>query len=128
MHEKKTYFLKKENLWLYLVLLFFLLSGIWYSHSAAEGDILMGEAVTLAELEEWTEPPVGAEALLAPININSADVEELMRLDGIGEKRAEDIIAYREANGLFQQTEDIMKISGIGEKTFEGIKEYITIE
>lgn len=59
------------------------------------------------------------------ININIADKDLLITIPGIGEKRAEDIIAYREENGGFQTTEDIMKIKGIGEKTFESIKDFI---
>jgi len=59
------------------------------------------------------------------ININEADAELLMTIPGIGEKRAGDIIAYREENGGFKTIEDIMEIKGIGTKTFEKIKNYI---
>lgn len=61
------------------------------------------------------------------ININTADASELQQLSGIGEKRAADIINYREANGSFQAIEDLMKVSGIGEKTLENLKDSITI-
>ncbi len=63
----------------------------------------------------------------ALININTADISLLQKLEKIGPKRAEDIIAYREKHGNFSKIEDIMKVSGIGEKTFEGIKDYITV-
>lgn len=59
------------------------------------------------------------------ININKAGADLLSTIPGIGEKRAEDIIAYREENGGFDTIEDIMKIRGIGVKTFENIKNYI---
>ncbi|MBR2061933.1 MAG: helix-hairpin-helix domain-containing protein, partial [Anaerotignum sp.] len=49
-------------------------------------------------------------------------------LSGIGEKRAADIIAYRDENGEFTHITDIMKVSGIGEKMYEEIKEQITVE
>lgn len=62
------------------------------------------------------------------ININRANKEELMRLEGIGEKKAASIIQYREENGSFQTIEEIMNISGIGEKTFEKFKEKISTE
>ncbi len=60
------------------------------------------------------------------ININSATKEELMTLPGIGETRAESIIAYREENGPFQAIEDVMLVSGIKESAFTKIKDRIT--
>ena len=61
------------------------------------------------------------------ININTASKEELMTLDGIGEKKAGWIIEYRELHGSFQTVQDIMKVSGIGKKTFESLKDYICV-
>lgn len=63
-----------------------------------------------------------------PVNINTAGIEELQTLPGIGEKRAEDIIAYRKANGPFRIPEDITKVKGIGEGTLENIIDYITTD
>ena len=59
------------------------------------------------------------------VNINTASKEELMTLPGIGESRAESIIAYREQNGGFNSIEDIMKVSGIKDAAFSKIKNYI---
>lgn len=61
------------------------------------------------------------------VNINRADVGELCTLSGIGEARARDIIAYREANGEFASIEDIMKVSGIKEATYNRIKDEIAV-
>ncbi len=61
------------------------------------------------------------------VNINTAGVSELTRLSGIGESRAKDIIAYREAHGAFEAPEDIMKVSGIKEAVYEKIKDDITV-
>ncbi|QYA49165.1 ComEA family DNA-binding protein [Nosocomiicoccus ampullae] len=61
------------------------------------------------------------------VNINTATKEELMRLNGVGEKKAETIIEYREENGLFNKKEDLMNIPGIGQKTFENLQEHIEI-
>ena len=61
------------------------------------------------------------------ININTATLDELKSLTGIGEKKAKDIIDYREKNGSFNTIEDIMKVSGIGENAFDQIKEDITV-
>jgi len=60
-------------------------------------------------------------------NINFATKIELMALPGIGEAFAERIIRYREENGPFSSIEDIMKVEGIGEKKFEQIRNYITV-
>ena len=61
------------------------------------------------------------------ININTADVDELISLPGIGETKARAIIEYREAYGGFVSTEEIMEVKGIGQSTYEKIKELITI-
>lgn len=61
------------------------------------------------------------------INLNTADKEQLMTLSGIGEAKAEDILAYRTKNGSFQKIEDIMKIPGIKESAFQKIKDKIMV-
>ncbi len=61
------------------------------------------------------------------VNINTADSETLQTLPGIGEKKAADIIAYREEHGAFSSTEDLKNISGIGDSTFEKLSPHITV-
>ena len=61
------------------------------------------------------------------ININTADINKLTELDGIGESKAKTIIEYRTTNGLFKNIEDIKNISGIGESLYNKIKDKITI-
>lgn len=68
-----------------------------------------------------------AEAKKDMININTADVDTLTTLTGIGESRAKDIISYREANGGFKSIEEIMNVSGIGEATFAKFKDKIYV-
>ncbi len=62
------------------------------------------------------------------ININSAGVEELIRLPYVSEKMANDIIAYRTANGGFKKAEELMNIKGIKQKRFEKIQPYVRLE
>lgn len=60
------------------------------------------------------------------ININTAKLDELKQINGIGDTKAQSIINYREANGGFKSIEDIKNVDGIGEKTFEKLKDQIT--
>lgn len=62
------------------------------------------------------------------VSLNLADASQLQTIPGIGAKKAQDIIAYREANGGFQSVDDLGKVSGIGEKTLEKIRDYVTVE
>ena len=67
------------------------------------------------------------EAPAAKVNLNTATKEQLMTLSGIGEARAEAILAYRQESGGFRTPEDIMKVSGIKEAAFQKIKDEITV-
>ena len=66
-------------------------------------------------------------AVTSKINLNTAVKEQLMTLKGIGEARAEAIIAYRQEYGPFARIEDIMEVPGIKEAAFQKIKEDITV-
>lgn len=61
------------------------------------------------------------------IDINTATKEELMTLSGIGESRAESILAYRQIHGAFQNIEELMNVEGIKEGIFQKIKDSITV-
>ena len=61
------------------------------------------------------------------ININIANLEQLMKISGVGKTKAEAIISYREKNGDFKKKEDITKVHGIGKATFEKIKDKIEV-
>ena len=61
------------------------------------------------------------------VSINTAGLDELMKLSGIGESKANAIISYRQENGSFKTIEEIKNVSGIGDAVFEKIKDDITI-
>lgn len=63
----------------------------------------------------------------ALININEASVEELMELPGIGQAKANSIIAYRKQHGAFKSTEELMNIPGIKEGLFNQISSKVTV-
>ena len=62
------------------------------------------------------------------ININTAPVELLKELPGIGDALAARIVEYRETSGPFGSPAEIMKVKGIGQKTYGNIEEFITVE
>lgn len=61
------------------------------------------------------------------ININTASINELTTLPGIGEVKARAIVDYRENHGPFKSVEELMMVSGIGEKTYEKLREKICV-
>ncbi|MQS52296.1 helix-hairpin-helix domain-containing protein [Companilactobacillus mishanensis] len=61
------------------------------------------------------------------VNINTAAVEDFQSVSGIGPKKAEKIIEFREKNGNFAQLEDLTKVSGIGDKTLETLRDSLTV-
>lgn len=70
---------------------------------------------------------VPEETVSFPVNINTADADTLTALPGIGQVLAERIVAYRRQNGSFRAIEEITKVEGIGEKKAEAILELITV-
>ncbi|MDA6141499.1 ComEA family DNA-binding protein, partial [Escherichia coli] len=61
------------------------------------------------------------------VNLNTATLEDLQTLNGIGPSKAQAILTYREENGPFKTVEDLLQVSGIGEKSLEKIKAEIAI-
>jgi competence protein ComEA len=74
-------------------------------------------------------PTLGAagEEKTTRINLNTASMEELVTLPGIGPSYAKRIVAYREKNGGFKRLEDLLNVQGIGEKTLDKIRDRVTV-
>ena len=63
-----------------------------------------------------------------PVNLNTASESELQALPGIGAKKAQDIVAYRKANGNFKRIEDLTNVKGIGARMLEKLKTSISVK
>ena len=91
--------------------------------AVTEGSVFSFSSPGGATSEPTSESPSNSEL----ININTATVEQLDTLPGIGPSTAQKIVDYRATNGPFIVIEDIVKVSGIGPSTFDNIKDLITV-
>ncbi len=88
-------------------------------------------AVTFVQAEATSSTTKAQAQVEAPksaqVNINTADVDTLMTLKGVGAKKAEAIVAWRKANGKFTSAEQLMDVKGIGESIFETNKSRLSL-
>jgi len=82
-------------------------------------------AKTAAQPVPTVKPPLAA---AAKIHLNTATVERLQQLPGIGEILARRIVEYRKAHGPFRAVEELLQVPGIGKKKLESIRGYLTID
>ncbi len=80
---------------------------------------------SLAQSSDQAQLPTATQK--ASVNLNSATVDQLETLPGIGRKTAERIIEFRQRNGGFKKIEELMNVKGIGEKSFLKIKPLIAV-
>ncbi|MEN9979458.1 MAG: helix-hairpin-helix domain-containing protein [candidate division WOR-3 bacterium] len=102
------------------------LTDFWLRYASEKGSIITYPPprlypATALQAQRTQKPKTGL------ININTADLELLCQLPGIGPKTAQRIIEYRQTHGKFKSVEEIMNVRGIGPKKFEQIKNLITV-
>ena len=110
---------KTEIFLLVLTAMFaFLVCSVYFIHRTGDGSYTVS-----------VQKGSGAEKItVEKVNINTADLETLQTLEGIGPVLAQRIVEWREKGGVFETAEDLMKINGIGEKTLEQLREFIITE
>lgn len=105
-----------------------------FKKKAATDSVNLAEEVTDGEMivipskaSEEEEQAHQEEVSDGKVNINTAEMEELMTLSGIGQAKAQAIISYRQENGSFHSVEDLVNVSGIAQGTLDKIKENIKV-
>jgi competence protein ComEA len=88
--------------------------------------VLISLPALAATLQSQSPPPVTAPPK-PQINLNTATIDQLETLPGIGRKTAERILEYRTKSGSFKRIEELMNVKGIGEKSFLKLKPLIVV-
>ena len=90
--------------------------------------VAAGLALAMAALlVSGTAMAAGKPAPSAKVNINTASVEQLTTLPGVGPKLAARIVEYRQKSGSFRSTQELMNVKGIGEKNFAQIESWLSV-
>lgn len=103
-----------------------LLLGIFIGRNTGRTALTV-ETVQAPPQTEITAPATQPDPFGEKLNINTATLEQLARLPGIGEVIAGRIVEFRRENGPFQSIEELTDVEGIGEKRMDELREYITV-
>ena len=114
---------------------FVVFTGAWFwSQNRTQGEIqvttLPRQQQELVREDGEDEEDGWPDSLLPgeTIDLNTADVYELQRLPGIGEKRAQAIVDYRTEHGPFRSVEELDNVEGFGEGILSGLRDYVTVD
>ncbi len=134
--DKKKKNNTSEKVILFVVFLVF--AGVVVSVSTGIGNFVNGNNGNISEPFQYetetkskfydSSSSADSSQPVGKININTATKQELMLLAGIGEKKADAIIEYRENGGIFKNPEDIKNVSGIGDTIYDNFKNSICVE
>jgi competence protein ComEA len=97
-----------------------LIGGAFYNARLSESAPKVVYTASLDEAMREAQAPL-------LVNVNTADVEELDELPQVGPSTAEEIVAYREANGPFRSVDELEAVPGIGPKTLQEIRPFATV-
>ena len=92
-------------------------------HSKQEGGVIEGNSE-----KENSSNSTPSHSKQGTVNINTATLEELQTIKGIGKKKAEAILQYRKEHGAFRTKEDLLQVKGIGKKALEAIESQVTFQ
>ena len=102
--------------------------AVQHSAEPAQSSRTLPSTDTSPEPSTLSEQTAATERTGGLLDLNTAGKEELMELPGIGDVLAERIIAYRQECGGFYAVEDLLNVEGIGEKRLDAIRDLITVE
>ncbi|MDN6029554.1 MAG: helix-hairpin-helix domain-containing protein [Lactococcus plantarum] len=91
---------------------------------ASVGEVIPNHPATAREEVTQSASPKDTDK----VNLNTADLALLQKLSGVGMKKAQDIIDYREQNGNFKTIEELVNVSGFGTKSIDKLKESVTVD
>ena len=100
-----------------ILIVVFLSGGAFYAARGTEKAPKVVYSASLEDIASEVNQPL-------KVNLNSADLDELDELPGVGPSTAQKILDYRESNGMFRTVDDLEAVSGIGPKTLEDIKPF----
>lgn len=126
-YSEQNKIIDKATFLAFVIMMIMLFSGIFAIVTNSTPDTEVVAKIYSSDISSEYETSSNMVMEDEPININTATLELLMQLNGIGETKANAIITYREENGPFEKVEDILNVSGIGDKTFALIKDKIKV-
>lgn len=94
---------------------------IYVARQDEQRSLLMSSNFRSSDTENKTE-------VKKKLNLNTASENDLQNISGIGKKKAEDIVAYREEHSRFSSIDELKNISGIGDKTLEKLQEEVSVD